>query len=365
MIGTSAFDYCFIQACIYFLHYIAPLCALYCIAVLLLQPLPYRIPWILEVWAFAEALFLLLYYARAHVLQRDAVHPEVLPVAKRKQLFQLCHDTIKDPERYLKQWFRGASPSEIQRGNVMEFYRWAFLNKKEISPNDEQELEEYADKTELLLGRKLQPGYGTAKSLRLTLDRVQTLYRSLFWYLCVFVVDSISHVYMLWHSFDFYRLPGKKFLTVFPLRPLTLLSRHKSPARTLTYWYKPHKSPDRLPLLFIHGIGIGLYPYVNFLAQVNEQAEQEGVDENVGIIAIEIMPVSFRITGAALARQQMCLEIQQILAKYGWEKSILMSHSYGSIVCSYLLHDHEAAGLFGPVVLIDPVSILLHLPDGQ
>ena len=246
---------------------------------------------------------------------------------------------------------------------MKELYRWAFLNKQEISKADDEELEEYADKTEQLLGRRIDPGYGNAKSLRITLDRVQTLYRSLFWYLCVSVVDTVTHGYMLWHSFEFYRLPAIKFFTVFPIRPLTLLSQHKSPTQNLSYWYRPHRSKAGLPLIFIHGIGIGLYPYVNFLAQINEPYAGSNADGEIGIIAIEIMPVSFRITGAALPRQQMCDEIQQIVAHHGWKKSILMSHSYGSVICSHLLHSPKTAEMFGPVVLVDPVSLLLHLPD--
>ena len=362
MIGTSTFDYCFIQTCIYTLHGIAPLCAVYCILIFFLQPLPFRLPWLLEVWAFAEVLFLLLYQARAVVLQRDAIHPPILPAAERKQLFRLCHDTIQDCERYLRMWFMDASPAEIRRGNVKELYRWAILNKKEISPNDDGELEEYINQTELLLGRKLEPGYGNAKSLRITFNRLRIAYRSLLWYWAVFVVDSLSHVYLLWHSFKFYRLPLRKFPTVFPLRPLTLFNKRKSPAQTLTYWFKPHRAADRLPLLFIHGIGIGLYPYVNFLAQINEQACKGGFDEEIGIIAIEIMPVSFRITGSAKSKRQMCLEIQQILDRHGWTKYVLAAHSYGSVIASYLIRG-QLSQLVGPIVLIDPVTILLHLPD--
>lgn len=167
---------------------------------------------------------------------------------------------------------------------------------------------------------------------------------------------------MLWHGFYFYRLPLWRFATVFPFRLLTLFCRRKTPARTLTYWYKPHTSKSRLPVLFIHGIGIGLYPYVSFLAEINESNKQSNEDIEIGIIAIEIMPVAFRITGPALESQEMCAEILQILRQHQWQKAILVSHSYGSVVSSHLLHNHEAAKLFGPVVLVDPVSILLHLP---
>ena len=194
MIGTSTSEYLFIQACIYFLHYIAPLSAFYCIIFFALHPWGYRIPIWLEVWAVAETAFLLLlYFPRKVILQRAAFHPEALPRDKRKGLFQLCLHTVKDPEHYLKYWFREASFSDIKRENVkgkflayfalrlltgLELFCWAFLNKATWGPEDNDELEDYADKTESLLGRKLEPGRGKAVSLRITVDEVRTMYRS-------------------------------------------------------------------------------------------------------------------------------------------------------------------------------------------
>ena len=168
---------------------------------------------------------------------------------------------------------------------------------------------------------------------------------------------------MLWHSFHFHRLALIRFFTVFPFRPLTLLSTHNSPAKTLTYWHRPHTSKSRLPVLFIHGIGIGLYPYVNFLAELNQKNEESADDGDVGIIAIEIMPISFRITHTALEKNEMCNEILSILKDHDWEKVVLVSHSYGSVISTHLLHNAATSPLIGPVFLIDPVAFLLHLPD--
>lgn len=64
----------------------------------------------------------------------------------------------------------------------IELFCWAFLNRKDHGPEDDDELEEYADKTELRLGRKLPLGRGNAVSLRVTIDRFQSLHRSLLWY---------------------------------------------------------------------------------------------------------------------------------------------------------------------------------------
>jgi len=132
---------------------------------------------------------------------------------------------------------------------------------------------------------------------------------------------------MLYHSFHFHRLAIRRFLTVFPFRPLTLLSPYRTPTKNLTYWHRPHTSKSRLPILFIHGIGIGLYPYVNFLSELNSDDELGASDGELGIIAVEIMPVSFRITNSALQKDEMCEEIRTILKKHGWDEFVLVSHS--------------------------------------
>ena len=192
---------------------------------------------------------------------------------------------------------------------------------------------------------------------------------------CVGVVDTVTVIYMLYHSFQFHGLGLQQLLTVFPFRPLALISLHRSPGRSLSYWHRPHTSTTAMPVLFIHGIGIGLYPYVNFLAQLNRKdtsppdhyfTAQQGtkvVDGDIGIIALEIMPISFRITRAMPGKEQLVEEILAILARHGWEKVVLVSHSYGSVISTHLLQHELASTLIGPTVLVDPVSILLHLPD--
>ncbi len=76
------------------------------------------------------------------------------------------------------------------------------------------------------------------------------------------------------------------------------------------------------------------------------------------------MPISFRITHNALSREAMCAEIDQIISyHFPSQKIVLVSHSYGTVISTHLLKTPSIAERIGPVVLIDPVSILLHLPD--
>ena len=170
---------------------------------------------------------------------------------------------------------------------------------------------------------------------------------------------------MLYHGFHLHHISFLRFFTVFPFRPLTLFSSYKSPAKHLTYWHREHTSKNRLPVLFIHGIGVGLYPYTNFLGELVKEGKGAALDDDgdVGVIALEIMPVSSRITHSALEKDVMVREIHDIVKYHGWDKFVLVSHSYGSIIVTHLLKSSLTASLVGPIAFIDPISFLLHLPN--
>lgn len=137
-------------------------------------------------WALAEILFfLLVFLPRYYLLQREAIHPSPLPRNERQKLFRLCFENVANPDSYLTGWFKGAPLSEIRRDNVKEFLCWSFLNKGDYGSLDDQELEEYINQFETLLGRTLPPGKGNATCLRLTLDEVPMLHRPLIWYIVV------------------------------------------------------------------------------------------------------------------------------------------------------------------------------------
>lgn len=162
---------------------VAPLSAAYSLASLL-APLPFQPSRVLKVWLALETIFYFaVFHTRKAYLQKAAKHPLLPSRDNRRKLFWRCHTNIPDPEVYLKKWFRNASVKEIKRENVKDFFRWAFLNTAEVDEAYDEELEEYAFQMEKLLGRRLVPGRGNARCLRLTLDKVEMLHRSLTWYL--------------------------------------------------------------------------------------------------------------------------------------------------------------------------------------
>ena len=118
-----------------------------------------------------------------------------------------------------------------------------------------------------------------------------------------------------------------------------------------------------MPVLFLHGIGIGLQTYTDFFQDLIRSTDRNVHDGQVGILAIELMPVSFRICDAAPLMKEMVNQLRSILKKHGWDKFVLVAHSYGTLVATHLLRDPEIGLSIDSVVLVDPVTLSIHQGD--
>lgn len=346
MLNTTAHELVFIRACVLFLRY-API--LY-----LLLPPPISV-----VALLAELCYYLFVWRRFESrLAAAAKHP-LDTRQEREALFERCLQNVPDIEQYLSLWTLGADIRDIKRENVRDFFLWGFCDRDDDDDDDiSDELEGYLTKTEALLGRPLPPGRGNFRPLRLTLDTIQTQYRASIWYATVGLVDIGTHFRMRWAGFKFHAASSHASLShVFPPRPLACLERLRrhSPSSELSYWFRPAVNESTLPVVFLHGIGIGLYPYVPFL---------DSIPATSSVLAFEILPISMRLTTAdILSRPEFLRHFKQILSNHGIGQFVLVSHSYGSVLTTHLLHDPNLARRVEGVVLVDPVTLLLHLPN--
>ena len=180
---NSPLAYAWVTFWVLVLHSIAPLSITYCLWVICVPP-ALRLPTCFTYLAFSESVFYFLTYAyQMYYLQRPALHPPPTSKEERGVLFDRCQDSTADHERYIEEWFKGEPLANIKKGNVKEFFRWAFLNTGLDDYKYDDEVEDYVKKLESTLGTTFAPGQTDAKSIRLTLDRVSALHRSLIWYM--------------------------------------------------------------------------------------------------------------------------------------------------------------------------------------
>jgi pimeloyl-ACP methyl ester carboxylesterase len=152
------------------------------------------------------------------------------------------------------------------------------------------------------------------------------------------------------------------FFKVFPLRFINILPFHRSAAHGMSYWYRPHKSKTQRPIVFIHGLGVGMIQYSFWFRTL---------PPDVGVIAVEMLPIAGRVTTYPLASTPelikmivTCVAQQRDLHPDGaWDDFVLVGNSYGTLLMSPLLQHPDIAHRVAASVLVDPVSLLLHLPD--
>lgn len=363
--GTRIFS----RAFAWYFQAIAPLSIAYCIYGTLIicgvSSFP-RLPQVLELWLSAEVLFYFLVF----LPMSTAVHGIAMEVAitdrrERRQLFNKCITTITDPVRYVSLWHRGAPIESIGRENVKEWICWAFMDRSNWGSNEDEELEEYVDALERLFpdGMKFRKGRVRGiNTLRFSLDPVNLTHKPLLFYVLGVGGADIYAALIMWYS-GYHHYAARQWFTSFPFRPQTLLSSHRSPAKHISYWYRPHTSKTKLPILYIHGIGI-LHTYGDLFAELAKRIDKDASsDGQIGIIVLEILPISFRITHAALTPTDMRSEIQAIIDQHYWSRFVLMANSYGTVISSQLLRSPSLNSKIADVVFIDPVAFLLHLPD--
>lgn len=336
--------------------------------------------------------YMIKYLPHLDRLKHDAQHPAPLSRQQRLELFEKCAANIPDPESYIRLWFHGAELKDIKHDNVAEFILWAFFDREGADghgplqgpgPDDDDitaELEHYVSRTEELLGRKIPPGRGSAKCLRLTIDAVEQRYRSLLWYVIVSGIDLTTHFCLARDGFRYYGPPLRKTLAVFPPRlqavptlfPFPGAKRYSSASEHIGFWYRPHTARNARPVVFIHGIGVGLWPYTRFLDEIGRPAgspSRSGVEDEgqIGVMMLEILPISTRLTDPPLRREVFVQELRAILAVNApeWldDGFVLVSHSYGSVLTTHIIRNPDLAPHVRGVVLIDPVTLLLHLPN--
>lgn len=101
---------------------------------------------------------------------------------------------------------------------------------------------------------------------------------------------------------------------------------------------------------------IGLYPYTPFFEEFIT------VHPDIGILAIEFLSISMHITSSPLSSSATCTAISQILDDLGLDRVVVLSHSYGTVITTQMLHSYFSPRV-AAILFVDPIPFLLHLPD--
>jgi pimeloyl-ACP methyl ester carboxylesterase len=105
-----------------------------------------------------------------------------------------------------------------------------------------------------------------------------------------------------------------------------------------------------LPIVFIHGIGIGFAHYLRLVLNF---------PRNTDVYLIEWPHVAMQLQSTVPTSEQVVQELIQLVISEGHQTACFVAHSLGTTAISWLLHHPEGMKIVGASVLLDPVTFLL------
>ena len=142
-------------------------------------------------------------------------------------------------------------------------------------------------------------------------------------------------------------------------KTLTAKGFTRRTAGKLTYWIHPGTAAaatmeqQTVPLLFFHGIG-GLFVYIPFV---------DGLRQAIScpIALVELPYVSLHVALDVPSIEEHVSAVEHILLDNGCQRAILVGHSFGTNVMSWLVQ--SVPGKVAGSIWLDPVCFMLHLKD--
>lgn len=304
-------------------------------------------------WMLVECCFYPYYALKSRKLQpwRGPNH-SCETQEERKQLLVDSLDCIRlgrsDPDvtiflDILSRWFHNAPPQSLYRGNLEEWMAWAFFDGDILSlPEQERaEVSELVDLMENTMKYKFPKGYSNIRSMRLTLDPLQSSQRPFIYYAAVYGVHIIAAIVIRLLGFEKQNVQGQ----VFHYRPST---------KTNDATFLNPKSVK--PIVFIHGLGVGLFQYCRLIF---------GFPTHADVYLLEWPHIQMKLGAEhAPSPSDTISSLKIILERDGHFDACFVAHSFGTIVPSWFLKskDEGVSNLVSSVVLIDPIVFLLADP---
>ncbi|KAF9172836.1 hypothetical protein BGX20_004755 [Mortierella sp. AD010] len=314
-----------------------------------------------HIWMASELLFFIHFWTKLRQAQTvDRVASGPRSRQERRELFQRCLETVDKGEgakRWAETWFdtgRTTQPAkfeQIGRSNMIEWLAWAFwaMPTEEVfaSPSNVMDLNQMVDTIESVKGIKFAKGYNPeVESIRLAFDPVLASHRPLVYYALVWVANMLAG--LVFNLLGFARIEGtvhgKSFIK-------------QDPDTDLSYWHRSPANPDnKIPLVFIHGIGVGLIQYIHWVVAMATISRP--------IILIEVPYVSNNFAKSeCMTPDETYFAIERILKYHGYPKATFMGHSLGTMLCSAICRASSASSpksIIHGLVLVDPICFLTH-----
>ncbi|KAH9819625.1 hypothetical protein DFH28DRAFT_1122364 [Melampsora americana] len=249
-------------------------------------------------------------------------------------------------------WFGKCKWEEIWRDNFIEWLAWSLfsVHHHEIrDPSHHELITSLLSVFESRAGAKLPPGYNPSlhsRVMRLSLDPVKVTSHPIGFYAAIQGLSWLVKQMMIKNGFTeaqcVQRPDGLRYLV-----------------RKPDEWDEAPEKTQPVPLICIHGLGVGLIQYVALLSYL---AHSSWARSRPVVIPIQPSISSSIFSPQHLSpptKEEMTSDMGEIFRKEGFERSgaDLFGHSNGTIVAAWIIK--SMPHLVKRVCLVDPVCFCL------
>lgn len=309
-----------------------------------------------------------------------------------------------DCRRYLTGWFLGCSVDDIYYENIADFLVTGSLNKKLIDCTDNEKSDIYQQTDCLIRGNLsfqrndnyVTPGYNhSIKFICPPYDTIEWQHRPAIIYAGISAIHYGSEYVLRSMGYT------KHCITI-PADRSQQADVHINTDKELYFWHrKPVYSINHtnstddtigidddvseMPIVFCHGIGLGLTPYLSFIKQLplcnthsttNNNRTSRLLEREIFLIEFEHVSMkrvhripSERETAHAVAlmlslpageKHSSHIHIRQVYKQQHnpqCRAAIFIGHSYGTLSLAWFVKYHPS--MIGRLIFIDPICFLL------
>lgn len=259
-------------------------------------------------WSVVEVLFF-IYQCYLYLKIQHRAKPPAITSKERDQLVAYALANVKDLKENLQKWFLGSPFDDIDRESVIGWLAFAFYSKnyEDLTPDEYNEIDLFIQKIEIEheIKATAEKGSKDIVYMKHILDHVNVIFRPFALY---FVTDTILNqilnpIMMTLRGYEFVQIGQLQFYTY--------------------YNSSMDKNEEEEPIIFFHGLGVGLLTYLSFLHLIHKK-----FSKNRRIILISMRCISMRypslkdIPNMTDTAESMV----QIFERYQLKKAIFIGH---------------------------------------
>lgn len=262
------------------------------------------------------------------------------PVSRNMlELWDKCLTESPDgPEDFVVGWFYDAPLATIAREDVENWLAWGCFSTtwEKLVPESRAEALTVLDLIQERLKYRFparKPGQEPVACMRFTIEPMEWTHKPLMFYaVCQGLLGGLGTLSMWNEGF----------------------SRHRT--GVFDYWVRMPETEEgrkRTPIVFVHGIGVGLVMYLTLIKALMKQ--------DCPIICLELPFISSNIAPNVPSISEQVSSIDAICERWGLTKAMFVGHSYGSVILSWMAQ-HLPSRVAG-LTFIDPVVMMLNLKN--